>query len=83
MPGMIVHPDFQRRGIGSRLLAEVCSLTDKVGQEVYLESSPRGIKLYLKAGFDKIDNIDLLDGAYVLGCMLRKAGPTGMIGMAS
>lgn len=75
MPAMIVHPDCQRRGIGSRLLAEVCSLTDEVGQDVYLESSPRGTKLYLNAGFDKIDNIDLLDGAYVLGCMLREARP--------
>ena len=70
---MIVHPDYQRRGIYFRLLAEVCSLTDKVGQDVYLEASPRGLKLYLNAGFDRIADIDLLDGAYVLGCMLRKA----------
>jgi GNAT superfamily N-acetyltransferase len=74
MPAMIVHPDYQRRGIGSRLLAEVCSLTDGAGQDVYLESSPRGMKLYLNAGFDRIGDIEMLDGAYVLGCMLRKAG---------
>ena len=76
MPAMIVHPDYQRRGIGSRLLAEVCSLTDKAGQDVYLESSPRGMKLYSNAGFDKIGEIDLLEGAYVLGCMLRKGSLT-------
>lgn len=76
MPAMIVHPDYQRRGIGSRLLAEVCSLTDKAGQDVYLESSPSGMKLYLNAGFDRIGEIDLLDGNYILGCMLRKGGST-------
>lgn len=74
MPAMIVHPDYQRRGIGSRLLAGVCNLTDNVDQDIYLEASPRGTKLYLNAGFDRIADIDLLDGAYVLGCMLRKAG---------
>jgi GNAT superfamily N-acetyltransferase len=74
MPAMIVHPDYQRRGIGTKLLAEVCSLADKVGQDIYLESSPRGTKLYLNAGFDRIGDIEMLDGAYVIVCMLRKAG---------
>jgi GNAT superfamily N-acetyltransferase len=74
MPAMIVHPDYQRRGIGTKLLAEVCSLADKVGQDIYLESSPRGTKLYLNAGFDRIGDIEMLDGAYVIACMLRKAG---------
>jgi GNAT superfamily N-acetyltransferase len=73
---MVVHPDYQGRGIGSRLLAEVCRLADKAGQDIYLESSPVGTKLYLNAGFERIGNIDLQEGQYVLACMLRKAGST-------
>jgi len=73
---MVVHPDYQGRGIGSRLLAEVCKLADKVEQQIYLESSPAGAKLYLNAGFEKIGEIDLQEGQYVLACMLRKADST-------
>jgi len=76
IPAMIVHPDHQRRGIGSKLLAEVCRLADKDCQDVYLESSPSGAKLYLNAGFERIGEIDLLEGRYVVACMLRKAGST-------
>jgi len=71
---MIVHPDYQGRGIGSKLLAEICRLADEVGQDVYLESSPAGTKLYLNAGFVRVGDIDLQEGRYVLACMLRKAG---------
>jgi ribosomal protein S18 acetylase RimI-like enzyme len=71
---MIVHPDYQGRGIGTRLLAEICCLADKAGQDVYLDASPAGTKLYLNAGFEKVGEIDIQDGRYVLACMLRKAG---------
>jgi len=76
IPAMIVHPDYQGRGIGSKLLAEICRLADKDSQDVYLESSPSGTKLYSNAGFESVGEIDLLEGRYVLACMLRKAGST-------
>lgn len=71
---MIVRPDYQGRGIGSRLLAEIRTLANKANEDVYLEASPAGTKLYLNAGFEKIGEIEILEGQYVLGCMLRKAG---------
>lgn len=70
---MVVHPEYQGRGIGSKLLVEICALASKAGQRVYLESSPAGTKLYLNAGFEEIGKIEFLDGQYVLICMLWKA----------
>ena len=72
---MVVHPEYQGRGIGSRLLAEICTRANTANEDVYLEASPAGTKLYLNAGFEKIGEIEILKGQYVLGCMLLKAGP--------
>lgn len=71
---MIVHPEYQGRGIGRRLLDEICNLADKAAQDIYLEASPVGTKLYLNAGFEKIGEISLINGSYILACMLKKAG---------
>jgi ribosomal protein S18 acetylase RimI-like enzyme len=73
---MAVHPEYQRRGIGRRLLAEACKLANKAGQDLYLESTPAGTKLYLNAGFERIGEIELLNGQYELACMMRKASST-------
>lgn len=70
---MIVHPEYQGRGIGRRLLAEICALASEAAQRVYLESSPAGTKLYLNAGFEEIGRIEFLDGQYILTCMLWNA----------
>jgi ribosomal protein S18 acetylase RimI-like enzyme len=73
---MAVHPEYQRRGIGRQLVAEICTLADKAAQDIYLEATPAGTKLYLNAGFERIGEIKLLDGQYVLLCMMRKASST-------
>jgi GNAT superfamily N-acetyltransferase len=73
---MMVHPEYQGRGIGSRLLSKICVLADKTGQDVYLEATPAGTKLYLNAGFQPVGDISFLDGEYVIICMLKKAGLT-------
>jgi ribosomal protein S18 acetylase RimI-like enzyme len=72
---MAVHPDFQGRGIGGELLDRICSLADDSSQDVYLEATPAGLKLYQKAGFESLGEITLFDGEYSLTCMLRKPGP--------
>jgi ribosomal protein S18 acetylase RimI-like enzyme len=69
---MAVHPDFQGQGIGRELLAEICNLADKSSQDVYLESTPAGLKLYQKTGFESLGYIAFFDGEYSLTCMLRK-----------
>lgn len=73
---MVVHPEYQGLGIGSRLLAEICALPKKSGHGVYLESSPAGTKLYLNAEFEEIGSIGFMNGQYVLTCMLWKADST-------
>jgi GNAT superfamily N-acetyltransferase len=69
-----VHPDFQGRGIGAKLLARICGLADDSSQDVYLEATPAGLELYQKAGFESLGKITLFDGEYSLTCMLRKPG---------
>lgn len=73
---MIVHPEYQGRGIGRQLLAEICALASEAGQPVYLESSPAGVKMYLNAGFEEVGRVKFLDGQYVLTCMLWTADST-------
>jgi ribosomal protein S18 acetylase RimI-like enzyme len=72
---MAVHPDFQRQGIGSKLLAEVCKLADESGQDIYLESTPAGLKLYQNTGFVSLESVELFDGEYCVTSMLRKSSP--------
>jgi ribosomal protein S18 acetylase RimI-like enzyme len=73
---MAVHPEYQRRGIGRQLLTEICMLAEKAAQDIYLEATPAGTKLYLNAGFERIGAIELLGGQYELACMMRKASST-------
>lgn len=80
IPTMVVHPDYQRRGIAKRLLLAVCAHADKAGQDVYLEASPAGKKLYLSNGFEekRADDLGKLVGAeeyFPLTYMLRPFRP--------
>ena len=70
---MAVDPKCQGRGIGKQLLAENCKLADQAGQDIYLESTSAGKKLYLAAGFEPLGEFKVLDGAVAVNPMLRKA----------
>jgi len=77
---MVVHPDHQRRGIAKQLLLAVCAHADRAGQDVYLEASPAGRKLYLSNGFEKLGEDDLgkligADEYFPLTYMVRKFRP--------
>jgi ribosomal protein S18 acetylase RimI-like enzyme len=52
-----VHPDFQRRGVGSALLDWGLSHARFQGEKVYLEASEFGKGLYLKNGFKKVGEL--------------------------
>ena len=79
IPTMVVHPDYQRRGIAKKLLLAACAHADKVGQDVYLEASPAGRKLYTSNGFEEcgVDDLGKIVGAeyFPLTYMLRKFRP--------
>lgn len=52
-----VHPDFQRRGVGTALLDWGLSHARSQGEEVYLEASEFGKGLYLKKGFKEVGEL--------------------------
>ncbi|KAM0715687.1 hypothetical protein Q7P37_009186 [Cladosporium fusiforme] len=70
---MVVHPYHQGHGTGTLLLNEACLIADRAGQDVYLEATPAGRKLYLNAGFEVLGTAEVLEGTYVLTFMLRRA----------
>jgi ribosomal protein S18 acetylase RimI-like enzyme len=69
---MAVDPECQGQGIGKRLLAEECKLADQAGQDIYLESTSAGKKLYQSAGFEPLGECKVLDGTVAISPMLRK-----------
>jgi ribosomal protein S18 acetylase RimI-like enzyme len=76
VPSMAVDPEFQGHGIASRLLQKLCELADQAGQDVYLEGTTAALRLYKKAGFEVLEEVEMLEGVYRLALMLRKPQPT-------
>lgn len=69
---MAVHPDFQRRGIGSMMLQSVCDETHKVpGRCAYVLAAPEGVPLYSKFGFEVVGEVETPHGN--ITSMLRPA----------
>jgi hypothetical protein len=50
-------------------------LADESGQDIYLESTPAGLKLYQNTGFVSLESVELFDGEYCVTSMLRKSSP--------
>jgi GNAT superfamily N-acetyltransferase len=50
---LAVHPEHQRRGLGSMQLEYGLKKADEMGLRAYLESSPKGKGLYRKWGFEE------------------------------
>lgn len=55
---MLTHPSHQRKGLATRLLRFVFDQADKEGRRCYIEASPDGYPVYVKAGFKEVDRID-------------------------
>ncbi|GAM86573.1 hypothetical protein ANO11243_045870 [Dothideomycetidae sp. 11243] len=55
---LAVRSDWQGKGVGKALLRHVCDWSAQRGLPVYLESSPAGVPVYLKTGFEDKGYID-------------------------
>ena len=67
---LCVHPGFQRKGIGAKLLDWGLKHARERGEKVYVEASDIGKGLYIKKGFKELGEIVLGDGEVVIPCMI-------------
>lgn len=75
LPMIGVEPMAQRRGLGAELMRHAVARCDREGALAYLESSnPRNISLYLRFGFDVMDEIRV-GAAPLVTPMLRRPRP--------
>jgi GNAT superfamily N-acetyltransferase len=78
---LAVRPEYQRKGLGARLLEPVLALADRDGARTYIEASAKGLGLYLKYDWKEIDaiNIDMRPyGGHQIEstkCMMRDPQP--------
>jgi ribosomal protein S18 acetylase RimI-like enzyme len=71
---LATDPDFQRRGIGRRLMEHVLSRADADGTRVWLETSdPVNVPLYEKFGFTTITEARGGHGLPTFWVMVRAA----------
>lgn len=68
---MVVHPDYQGQGIAGRLLQRGLEEADRAQQDVYLEGTAAGRRLYLRHGFEDLEDIDLETVDYKIVAMIR------------
>ena len=68
---MVVHPDYQGQGIAGRLLERGLEEADQAQQDVYLEGTAAGRRLYLRHGFEDLEDIDLETVDYKIVAMIR------------
>ena len=77
---LAVDPEYQRKGVGTKLLAYGLDLADKLELPAFLEGSPHGKALYNRVGFEDrgwVENFDVRDFGSEKEikhmCMLRPA----------
>jgi predicted N-acetyltransferase YhbS len=51
---LVIHPDHQRRGLGTMLVSDGCKRAHAQGLPVLLTASPKGAKLYPSLGFQTL-----------------------------
>lgn len=68
---MVVHPDYQGQGIAGRLLSRGLEEVDRAGQDIYLEGTAAGRRLYLRHGFEDLEDIDMESVDYKIVAMMR------------
>lgn len=59
---VMVHPDFQKRGIGQKLVGEALAVADREKLDAYLIASEVAHKLYTKMGYEDLGRFDVEGG---------------------
>lgn len=55
---MVVHPHYQKRGVGSALMARVLQLADLTNTPIFIrDATPAGMPLYTSNGFTQVDTL--------------------------
>ena len=54
---LCVHKDYQRQGVGTRLVQWGLDKASELGLPAHLEASPSGALLYPKLGFHRIETL--------------------------
>ena len=59
---LYVRPEYQRKGLGSRLVQWGIEKADELGLPGYVEGTDKGTGLYLKFGFEEVarNSVDLV-----------------------
>jgi predicted N-acetyltransferase YhbS len=72
-----VHPDHQRRGVGSVLLEYGVRKADELGIECFVEATDEGMGLYKKFGFMNLTKVlvDAENGTTERHQMIQKLTP--------
>jgi len=56
---IVIHPDYQRKGLGSKLLERGLADVDAAGARAYIEASRGGYPLYKRYGFKDVGKISM------------------------
>ncbi|KAF2801673.1 uncharacterized protein BDZ99DRAFT_469413 [Mytilinidion resinicola] len=57
--GTFVHPDFQRRGLGTRLCRHCNEISNKHGAAMYVNARPASLKMFQDVGFEVVGELRL------------------------
>jgi GNAT superfamily N-acetyltransferase len=77
---MMVHPQYQRRGVGSALMSRVLEIADSTNTPIFIrDATLAGMPLYLANGFKQVDTLRMeYKGQVVeMGTLLRPAKNEG------
>jgi GNAT superfamily N-acetyltransferase len=72
------HPDYHRKGLGSKLLERFIQDADRGNARVYLQATEMGAKMYPRYGFKDVEGmtVNTPKGPVNWRCMMRKAQST-------
>jgi GNAT superfamily N-acetyltransferase len=56
---LYVIPEFQRKGLGGKLVEWGIKTADEKGLQVYIEATEAGLNLYLRYGMKEVDRVDV------------------------
>ena len=81
-----MHPDYQGKGVGKKLVQWGLDVSESLRLPIYLESTTEGIPLYERTGFQRLEGIDLPPAVTKLGAdieaplMVRMPASAGGMG---